>query len=176
MTRLEEWKDIQGYEGYYQVSNKGNIRAMRRRIAVKNRGYRYYLGRVLVPGVHRGYYQVSLSKNDIRASKSIHQLVARGFLPNPLGHKQINHKNGIKTDNRVENIEWCTDKHNKHHAKIQGLKDDVGEQNPNAKLTDNQVIIILKSNDLKNTELANIFNVSPSMIGRIKNRKSWTHL
>lgn len=170
----EIWKDVNGWEQYYQVSNIGRVRSLSRMTTLKNGVKRYCAGQILKPCLNSGkYYTVRLSRDGFAVTKSVHQLVARAFLSNPLGLKQINHISGDKIDNRALNIEWCTDKHNKEHAKIHGLKNDTGEQNPNAKLSTDQVRVILRCNDLKNTELANIFNVSPSMIGRIKKRTSW---
>jgi len=177
MKTAEEWRYIKNYESFYQVSNMGNVRSVGRMTILKNGINRFCIGQILTPSLNRGkYHIVSLSKDAVSITKTIHQLVAQTFINNPSGYKQLNHINGIKTDNRAVNLEWCSDKHNKQHAKLHGLKNDVGEYNPNSKINENQVRVILKCGDIKNSELAKIFGVSPSMIGRIKKRTSWKHL
>lgn len=97
----EIWKDVVGYEGIYQVSNLGNVK---RKYILKPHKDR------------RGYLFVNLSHNSKVLCSRVHRLVALAFIPNPLNKKEINHKNGNKLDNRVENLEWATHKENMKHA------------------------------------------------------------
>lgn len=101
---IEEYRDIKGYEGYYQVSNFGNIRSVRKMKNLKPKLDRY------------GYLVVQLQVNKKRKYFTIHRLVALAFIENPLNLPQVNHKNEIKTDNRVENLEWCTNKYNSSYG------------------------------------------------------------
>lgn len=94
---METWKEIPGLPGYYQVSDKG-------RVATLKHGFRVYRPEK----TKTGYYQVCIERKRYK----IHRLVAMAFIPNPNGLPQINHKNEIKTDNRAENLEWCTAKYN----------------------------------------------------------------
>ena len=99
---MEEWKDVVGYEGLYEVSNLGNVRNKQ-------------TGKVLKPilGKRWGYYKLNLFKDGIMKSKTIHRLVAEAWIPQVDKDKdQVNHINEIKTDNRVENLEWCTVNYN----------------------------------------------------------------
>ena len=105
---FEIWKDIEGYEGCYQVSNKGNVRSVDRYIECRG-SLRMQKGKVLKPYVNKyGYRQVILNgKNRPRLCR-INRLVAQAFIPNPNNLPQVNHKDEIKTNDCVENLEWCT--------------------------------------------------------------------
>ena len=117
----EIWKDVPEYEGYYQVSNQGNVRSMDREF-INSIGRKCFLSGVPIkPKLNRGYLCVGLSKHQEKKRVTIHRLVASAFIENPKGYDVINHINGIKTDNRVENLEWCTVKHNVQHAFMNNL-------------------------------------------------------
>lgn len=94
---IEEWKDISGYEGLYEVSNLGRVR--------RN-------GKILKPLKDSGYLRAHLSKNGIAKKVLIHRLVAFAFIPNPNNYPEINHKDEDKTNNTVENLEWCSREYN----------------------------------------------------------------
>ena len=101
----EIWKDIPGYSGLYQISNKGCV--------ISYCGFHNVTQRILRPQItQNGYYQVSLKIHGKVQRFKIHRLVAMAFIPNPRNLPQINHRNEIKTDNRVENLEWCTPQYN----------------------------------------------------------------
>lgn len=96
---MEYWKDIRGFEGLYQVSNKGRVRNKR-------------TSRILKIKYNKGYARVGLSKEGKMYFKSVHRLVAEAFIPNPQNKPQVDHINTIRDDNRVENLEWVTAKEN----------------------------------------------------------------
>lgn len=109
---MEVWKDIQGYEGTYQVSNLGRVRS-----------YKKGKESVLKPIVaSKGYTQVALYTNDIPKRLRVHRLVAETFLSNEENKPVVNHINGIKNDNRLENLEWNTHGENIRHAVRTKLK------------------------------------------------------
>ena len=115
----------------------------------------------------KGYPQVGIVLEKKYKHKSIHRLVAEAFIPNPENKPCINHINGIKNDNRIENLEWCTYYENNIHAVKTGLF--------KVKLTVDQVLEIRKS-PLSTTVLGSHYGVSNIQISRIKNLKNWKHL
>ena len=113
MTESEVWKDVVGYEGLYQVSNKGNIYSVERKDTVG----RKCGGRMLQLSYHsNGYLRVNLSKNVITKQHLIHRLVAQAFVPNQNNYLEINHKDENKANNNVENLEWCTREYNMNYG------------------------------------------------------------
>lgn len=117
----EIWKDIEGYEGLYQVSNLGRVRSLDRVVQQLNRWGKYqsrfYRGCVLNPGVtHDNYQSVSLTRQGKSASYSVHRLVAQAFIPNPDSLPQVNHKDENPSNNCVDNLEWCTAKYNSNYG------------------------------------------------------------
>lgn len=117
----EIWKDINGYNGVYQVSNKGRVRSFNRHGKGEYRNYKPIILKPCIPksGTSK-YARVNLCSDKMKPT-SIHRLVAETFIPNPENKPEVNHKNGIKTDNRVENLEWVTRSENAKHAHKTGL-------------------------------------------------------
>lgn len=126
---MEIWKDIKGFEGYYQVSNYGNIKSLTRFDGIRERK-----GQEIKQSLkYNGYLQVGLRKNSKRKFFSVHRLVAIHFLDNPENKPQVNHIDCNKQNNNINNLEWATSKENLHHAKINGLRNNIpkGEKHPN---------------------------------------------
>lgn len=109
----EIWQPIGGLEGVYEISNLARVRSLDRIVTYINRWgtetRRKYKSHVLKPSLDKdGYFYVTLKKNEKEAHKVIHRLVAEAFIPNPDNKPTVNHKNHIRTDNRIENLEWAT--------------------------------------------------------------------
>lgn len=112
---MEEWRDVKGYEGLYQVSNEGRVKSLERYVGGNGRNgcLKLIKSKILKQSLHPfGYWQVSLHKDGVQKTEKIHQLVAKAFIPNPENKPHIDHINTIRTDNRVENLRWCTVKEN----------------------------------------------------------------
>lgn len=173
---LEEWKDIKGYENIYQVSNRGKIRSMDRKIITVTGKIKNLKGKIIKPHFDKdGYLQISVHKNNKQKHGKVHRLVAEAFIKNPYKKEQVNHIDGNKQNNNVMNLEWCTDKENKEHAKLKGLYNNKGFNNYNSKLTFKQVNRIreeYKEGRFTMKEIAIKYNVSPQHICDIINYKS----
>lgn len=120
---MEEWKDIKGYEGLYMISSLGRVKSLQPRGGNRNGMPRKGKEHILTPYISStGYYKVSLVKNNKRSDKRIHRLLASAFIPNPNNKPNINHIDGNKLNNRIDNLEWCTQKENTIHAIETGLR------------------------------------------------------
>ena len=172
---METWRDIEGYEGSYQVSDLGNVRSVDRVDASGNKRK----GRPRKLTVDRyGYHVVGLTRDSVMKYLKVHRLVAQAFIPNPDNKPDVNHINGVKTDNRVSKLEWCTPKENTRHAIEMGLYNPVGESGSNAKLTEDDVLDIrwLAAEGVKPSVLAREWGVTQSGIGHVVTGRRWSHV
>lgn len=147
----EIWKDIEGYEGLYQVSNLGRVK-------------RVSANRILSPAKNFGYNKVGLSKDGIVSQYRVHRLVADAFIPKDDSRPFINHIDGVRDNNRLENLERCTQSENMKHAYQIGNKTPIrmiGKDNPKSNL------ILDKSNGVfyySVVEAANSINIKPTTL------------
>ena len=113
----EIWRDIKGYEGLYQVSNTGKVKSLERTVW-NNRGYYKTVPEKILEGYDNGYgyLRVELCKDGKGKWYRINRLVAQAFLENPNSLPEVNHKDEIKTNNRVDNLEWCTKQYNVEYS------------------------------------------------------------
>jgi hypothetical protein len=185
-------KDIKGWEGKYAVTDDGRVWSHKRIIATKSRHgkdmHKSCGGLWLATNTTKDgkwYMSVVLGnkKTGLRKGYKIHRLVAEAFIPNPKNLKEVNHKNGIKTDNRIENLEWCTRKQNLAHGyKISPLSKrntQRGEKSWCHKLTSKQVedIKVSLMNDvISMRKLAKIYGVSSPTIQGINHGLYWAHI
>lgn len=108
---MEEWRDIKGYEGIYQVSNLGRVKSLGNGKKRKEK-----ILKQQKTGRWKNYYKVILFKNGIPKTKKIHRLVAEAFIPNPNNYPCVNHKDENPSNNFVENLEWCSYEYNNNYG------------------------------------------------------------
>jgi hypothetical protein len=168
--REEYWINIEGYEGLYQISNYGRVKSLSNNKERKEKILRSKFNSCK-------YVLIELSKNNIRHMFLVHRLVAKYFINNPENKPDVNHKNGIKTDNNVDNLEWCTQSENELHAYRTRLKiHSKGKEWHTAKLTQKKVDEIRYIYSQGNTSYIKLglkFNVVPSNIAHIIKNRRW---
>lgn len=178
----EVWKEIPGARGLYHISSKGRVKSLARMTYYTSRGgnpvQRAYPEVIMkLPTCNDTWYPMVTIRGINR--KLVHRLVAIAFIPNPDNLEFVNHKDGIKQNNNVENLEWCTRQQNEDHAFRTGLKNSTGCNNAMSKLQDEDVVSILKVSNrcvsVKN-DLCKQYDVSRATIERIWNRKIWKHI
>jgi hypothetical protein len=172
---METWRDIEGYEGSYQVSDLGRVRSLDRKSA---NGHKLKgMARKLTVDKD-GYHVVGLTRDRVMKHLKVHRLVAQAFIPNPDNKPEVNHINGFKTDNRASELEWCTTQGNTAHAIDSGLHDPIGASNGNAKLTEDDVQHIrwLAAEGVKQSALAREWAVTQTNIRYIVSGRTWSHV
>ncbi len=167
----EVWKDVADYTGYYQVSNLGQVRSIPRK---------YTRGGILKPIPNKlGYCLVSLARNGTSRRFQVHRLVMRAFVGDCPQGMVVNHLNGKPGDNRLENLEYCTQSQNVLYSYRVLGRDSRGSRNGYAKLTDDDVVEIRRMYAAGSTtqkEIATKFGICRSMVTRIVNRVIWRHI
>lgn len=144
----------------------------------KKNGYGRRIGHWMKLYKHNGYLYANLCKNAKYKNHLMHRLMAETFLVKEKKDKEVNHLNGIKHDNRIENLEWCSSSENSQHAYDTGLHVHIGlkgEKNPNSKLTKKQVVDI-RNSKLKPVNLAKKYKVGKNTISDILNKKTWIQI
>ena len=176
----EVWKDIQGYEGIYQISNYGRVLSLYRQVRCRGGAHRGKEQSLLKPCEDSaGYLLVVLSDKGVKKSHRIHRLIATGFISNSYNYKCVNHIDGNKTNNSIDNLEWCTHLHNNVHALNTGLRVSLkGEDAVTSKLTDKKVLGIkfLLGESIPIRKIAALFSISQTSVFCIKSGKTWRHV
>src|ERR1700677_1291547 len=162
---MEIWIPISETDGFYEVSNLGRVRR-----AKKSRGT--HIGKLTsLVSDKDGYIVVTLHVAGLIRNRKVHRLVASEFIANPDSLPEVNHKDGEKTNNKVENLEWCLHLDNQQHAGKLGLM-AAGSKNGTAKLTESDVIDIRKT-DKSGPYLSKLYGVSVATISLVRRRKIW---
>lgn len=176
----EIWKPVPEFEDAYAISENGAIKSLSRYVKCgKNgAGIRLKPEQVIKPYLGTdGYLYVFLSYNKRVKHLAVHRILAKIFIPNPENKREVNHINTIRTDNSLLNLEWATPQENIQHSIKIGNNTQClpGENNPAAKLTNNDVFKI-RLEEGSHSVIAKKYNVSRRTIGFIKRRERWAHL
>ena len=178
---MEKWKDIKGYEGSYRISNYGRVKSISRIILRRNKTIHTISERILknalVGIVGQKYHGVDLSIKNNTKTLRVHRLVAIAFIPNPERKPEVNHKDGNKLNNHIDNLEWCTSSENQIHSyKNKFQINPKGEKSYASKLSNNEADAI-RMNYIRErqtiTYIANAHSVSRSTIRDILNHKTY---
>jgi len=161
-------KDIVDYEGLYFLNELGEVFSYPKKT---RKGIR----KLLLNKSNCGYLMIDLCKDGKIKKFLVHRLMAQTFLKNDENKTQVNHINGIKTDNSLINLEWVTRSENQKHSILIGLRTTKGEKNSQSKLNESQVLLILNDKRMYK-EISNDFGISIPTISDIKRGYSWTHI
>lgn len=172
---MEIWKDIEGHNGSYQVSNLGNVKSLERTVYRTNGRPIHVKERMLKQRDNgRGYKMVVIGGLD-----AVHRLVAKAFCENPYGYKEVDHIDGDKNNNNAENLEWVTRSENikrSYQNNLRTCHDMNGNKNPMAKFSVEEVKEMRRLNEFTSTtrgQIMNLFGISKSALSAILNYKSW---
>lgn len=180
MKKLENeiWTPVLGYIGLYEVSNYGRIKSLKRFNPKSGKGGRWYPERILKSRDDKdGYIVVGLTKNGKMKLCKIHRLVLSSFCgyDNDL---HVNHIDGNKQNNHLDNLEWVTCSDNQKHAHKIGIKNQVGSRNNGSKLTEEKVLEIVEliKKGMTMRSIAKMYSVGDETIRHIKIRRTWNHV
>ena len=174
----EIWKDIEGFKGFYQVSNYGRVKSLERKCKHNYGGLRRVKEKCLSQGKGKYYYNVVLAKEAKNKTLLTHRIVALHFVDNPYNKPEVNHKDGNKRNNYYLNLEWCTRSENEQHAYDNNLAVTHSENHHSAKLKNIDIPIIREriTKGDKLTTIAKDYKVTICAISAIKYNRKWKHV
>lgn len=180
METREEWKSVKGYEGYYEVSNYGNVRSVHRVLTYNNGALREWTSIPIKQHIRKRYLSVLFNKKATAKHYCVHRLVATAFIGDCPEGLQVNHKDGIKNNNFQWNLEYVTAKENIQHSYRYGLNNKVyGENVSNSVLSNKQaeeIRIKYKTGKYFYKDLAKNYGVSDTLIGNLIRNKTYSRL
>lgn len=166
--KIEIWKDIKGYEGLYQVSNLGRVKSCER-YKKGNNCITKVNERIKKPSVKNGYYFIVLYKDNKGENCYIHRLVASAFIDNPDNLPLVNHKDEIKTNNMVDNLEWCDRVYNNNYGtRNERVATALSKPIYSVDITTNEITFYQSINDASRITGGNIGNISSCLKGKYK--------
>lgn len=174
----ENWKPVVGYEGYYEVSDHGRVRSVDREAEIMLRSRKTKMrfhAKILTLAVCKiGYMRLGLSKGGSKKMHSVHRLVMTAFVGE--SSLDVNHKDGDKRNNHLQNLEYCTESENLlHRYRVLGQKGVRGSRNGHAVLSEKDIPAI-RADKRKLTEIADEYGVTTQAIWQVKKRRSWAHI
>jgi hypothetical protein len=172
---MEQWKEVEGYEGFYMVSSSGKIKGVDRLIRCSRGGFQLLKGKIISPQLNNaGYYTIRLSKFGSKKSFLVHRIVAAAFVENKHQKPAVNHKDSNRQNNNADNLEWVTYSENTMHGVSCGrIKGKIGGTRP--RFTPSQVIGIRKD-QRSSRVIADEFGVNTQCINRIRKGIRWAGL
>jgi len=184
---IEVWKNVIGYENIYQVSNFGNVKSLDREVAPNNRVPYWRKGKICKQSKSNlGYMTVGFTVNNVKVNKYVHRLVAEAFITNINDYPQVNHIDCDKTNNKMYNLEWCTNSQNHIHASKNGLNKlhlhrvAYSEENNGRSLLTKEQVLEIKQKYIpykySAKKLSKEYEVSESCITHILNNTSWKEI
>lgn len=178
-SKPEEWQWVVGYEGHYKISNEGRVFSASRAITAPSNRKRFLVGKIMRARIspQDGGCYIVLSKNNRRKTVKVHRLVAIAFIPNPENKKTVNHIDGNRSNNRIENLEWATFSENGLHS-CRVLRKNIGSNHASHKLSENDIPVIFsrKKDGVSTSEIASAFGVCSDSIRRVLDKRTWRHV
>lgn len=174
LTCVENWRDVPGWEGLYEVSDLGRIRSLARTVNQPKNGQHIYPSKVLSPIYRRGYQCATLTRSGVRTQVYVHRVVLKTFCGEPSAEQEACHNNGDRADNRLSNLRWDTRRANMADKVKHGTQ-PFGTQSVFAKLTEETVRAIRLSTESAHA-ISRRLGIHVMTISKARNRKTWKHV